>query len=149
MHSQQFFLNCHHQISVTPLRIGVQVATHLNFPFVCLVLDLQIPQSSNTFSLSATKHGKFVYTFPVPQSYPAPQITWSKDDVQLSETNRIMFSDLGNLYIGNVQVDDIGGYRSVVRNTVTRQSYSRALVSLQSVAGASICCNFIDSHIGK
>ena len=74
--------------------------------------------------------GKFNYDYPVVKSFPKPTITWTKSGGALSESQRISFSAVGNLYIGNVDVNDAGNYESKVENTVTGQSFNRGTISL-------------------
>ena len=64
------------------------------------------------------------------RSFPKPTITWTKSGSALSESQRISFSAIGNLYIGNVDVNDVGNYESKVENTVTGQSFNRGIISL-------------------
>ena len=81
-------------------------------------------------STSALEGGKFSYDYPVVKSFPKPTITWTKSGSTLSESQRISFSAIGNLYIGNVDVNDAGNYQSKVENTVTSQSFNRGTISL-------------------
>ena len=64
------------------------------------------------------------------RSFPKSTITWTKSGSALSESQRISFSAIGNLYIGNVDVNDAGNYESKVENTVTGQSFNRGIISL-------------------
>ena len=79
---------------------------------------------------SALEGGKFSYDYPVVKSFPKPTITWTKSGSALSESQRFSFSATGNLYIGNVDVNDAGNYESKVENTVTAQSFDRGTISL-------------------
>ena len=85
-------------------------------------------------SSGALQGGKFSYDYPVVKSFPKPTITWTKSGSALSESQRISFSATGNLYIGNVDVNNVGYYQSKVENTVTGQSFDRGIISL-SVTG--------------
>jgi len=79
---------------------------------------------------TALEGGKFSYDYPVVKSFPKPTITWNKSGSALSESQRFSFSATGNLYIGNVEVNDVGNYESQVKNTVTAQSFDRGTISL-------------------
>ena len=81
-------------------------------------------------SSGALQGGKFSYDYPVVKSFPKPTITWTKSGSALSESQRISFSAIGNLYIGNVDVNDASNYGSKVQNTVTGQSFNRGIISL-------------------
>ena len=85
-------------------------------------------------SSSALEGGKFSSDYPVVKSFPKPTITWTKSGSVLSDSQRISFSAIGNLYIGDVDVNDVGFYQSKVENTVTSQSFNRGTISL-SVTG--------------
>lgn len=93
--------------------------------------DLEaFPNAGAAVSSSALEGGKFSYDYPVVKSFPKPTITWTKSGSALSESQRISFSAIGNLYIGNVDVNDAGNYQSKVENTVTSQSFNRGTISL-------------------
>ena len=79
---------------------------------------------------SAPQGGKYSYDYPVVKSFPKPTITWTKYGIPLSESQRISFSAIGNLYIGNVDVNDVGTYKSKAENTVTGQSFDRGTIEL-------------------
>ena len=101
------------------------------------IADLEvIPNAGASVSTSALQGGEFIYDYPVVKSFPKPQITWRKSGSTLNENERISFSNTGNLYIGNVDVNDVGYYKSKVENTVTSQSYDRGTISL-GVTGKS------------
>ncbi|XP_078347645.1 protein sidekick-2-like isoform X2 [Oculina patagonica] len=88
------------------------------------------PNAGAAVSTSALQGGEFTYDYPMVKSFPKPQITWTKSGSTLNENERISFSNSGNLYIGNVDVNDAGNYQSKVKNTVTTQSYDRGTISL-------------------
>ena len=91
-------------------------------------------------SASALQGGKFSYDYPVVKCFPKPTITWTKSGGALSESQRISFSAIGNLYIGNVDVNDAGNYESKVENTVTGQSFNRGTISLGVTGKIQLSC---------
>lgn len=99
--------------------------------FASYFSDLEaFPNAGVSVSASALQGGKFSYDYPVVKSFPKPTITWTKSGSALSESQRISFSATGNLYIGNVDVNDAGNYESKVENTVTGQSFNRGTIAL-------------------
>lgn len=95
------------------------------------IADLEVfPNAGASVSTSALQGGDFTYDYPMVKSFPKPQITWTKSGSTLNENQRISFSNTGNLYIGNVDVNDAGNYKSNVGNSVTGQSYDRGTISL-------------------
>ena len=93
--------------------------------------DLEaFPNAGVAVSSGALQEGKFSYDYPVVKSFPKPTITWTKSGSALSESQRISFSAIGNLYIGNVDVNDADNYESTVENPVTGQSFNRGTISL-------------------
>lgn len=99
------------------------------------IADLEVtPNVDTSVSKSALQGAELTYEYPVVQSFPEPTITWTKGGSALSESERISFSTSGNLYIGNVEVNDVDRYRSTVQNTYTGQSFSRGPVVV-SVTG--------------
>ena len=53
----------------------------------------------------------------------------------MSETQRISFSKEGNLYIGNVDTQDLADYTSTVENTVAVRSFNRGPHVFLSISG--------------
>ena len=101
------------------------------FCFAPHFTDLEaFPNAGVAVSKSALQGGKFSYDYPVVKSFPKPTITWTKSGSALSESQCISFSATGNLYIGNVDVNDAGNYQSKVENTVTSQTFNRGTISL-------------------
>ena len=97
----------------------------------CYFTVLEVfPNAGASVDTSALQGGKLSYDYPVVKSFPKPTITWTKSGSALSENERISFSATGNLYIGNVDVNDAGNYQSKVENTVTGQSFNRGTISL-------------------
>ncbi|KAJ7340258.1 Roundabout 1 [Desmophyllum pertusum] len=92
------------------------------------------PNVDTSVSKSALQGAELTYEYPVVQSFPEPMITWTKGGSALSESQRISFSASGNLYIGNVEVNDVDRYRSTVQNTYTGQSFSRGPVVVSVTA---------------
>ena len=89
--------------------------------------------------------GELTYEYPVVQSFPKPTITWTKSSSSLSEMERISFSANGDIYIGNVEVNDVGSYSSKVENTFAGRSFNRGPVSV-SVTGE--CYILIQIRLG-
>ena len=104
------------------------------FPIFCpSFLDLETTPNSGSSSASAPQGGAFTFTYPEVKSFPNPRFTWRKSGRTMSETQRISFSKAGNLYIGNVDSQDLAdssGYTSTVENTVVVRSFNRGPVSL-------------------
>ena len=106
------------------------------------IADLEVfPNAGASVSTSALQGGSFTYDYPVVKSFPKPQITWTKSGSTLNENERVSFSNTGNLYIGNVDVNDAGNYKSKVENTVTSQSYDRGTISLGVTGKSSVSFN--------
>ena len=101
----------------------------------CFFAVLEVTANVDTsVSKSVYQGGELTYEYPVVESFPKPTITWTKSGSFLSETERISFSTNGNIYIGNVEVNDVGIYSSKVENTFAGQSFNRGPVFV-SVTG--------------
>lgn len=111
------------------------------FPICCpSFLDLETTPNSGSSSASALQGGTFTYSYPEVKSFPNPRFTWRKGGSTMSETQRISFSKAGNLYIGNVDIQDLAHYTSTVENSVVVRSFNRGPVSL-SVSGELLIVN--------
>lgn len=77
-----------------------------------------------------------------PYSQPTPSIHWTRNGVDLNETEpRITVLPTGNLYITDVQLDDAGDYQCIAHNDVTGARRRSAVASLTTVS-----CKFNISH---
>lgn len=94
------------------------------------------PNVDTSVSLRVLQGGEFTYEYPVIKSFPKPTITWTKSGSSMSETQRISFSTEGNIYIGNVEVNDVGNYYSRVENG--GQSFSRGPLTVSVTARGNI-----------
>nr|XP_058964313.1 protein sidekick-2-like isoform X2 [Pocillopora verrucosa] len=94
------------------------------------------PNVDTSVSLGVLQGGEFTYEYPVIKSFPKPTITWTKSGSSMSETQRISFSTEGNIYIGNVEVNDVGNYYSRVENG--GQSFSRGPLTVSVTARGNI-----------
>lgn len=103
-----------------------------DFQFLFLTVLEKTPNVDTSVSLGVLQGGEFIYEYPVIKSFPKPTITWTKSGSSMSETQRISFSTEGNIYIGNVEVNDVGNYYSRVQNG--GQSFSRGPLTV-SVTG--------------
>ena len=90
-----------------------------------LFLDLETTPNTGASNTGVSQGAGLKYKYPAVKSFPKPRFTWRKGSITMSETQRISFSAAGNLYIGNVDINDAAHYTSAVENTVTAGSFNR------------------------
>lgn len=123
---------------------SVGILAELRFALCSYLTDLEaFPNAGVSVSRTALQGGKFNYDYPVAKSFPNPTITWTKSGSALVESQRISFSASGNLYIGNVDVNDAANYQSKVENTVTGQSFNRGTISLGVTGKMHSACRLV------
>ena len=122
----------------------VGIHAELRFVLCSYFTDLEaFPNAGVSVSRNALQGGKFNYDYPVAKSFPNPTTTWTKSGSSLFESQRISFSASGNLYIGNVEVNDAANYQSKVENTVTGQSFNRGTISLGVTGKMHSACRLV------
>ena len=97
-------------------------------------IDLTVPSSSRSVTRTVRQHSGFKNTFSLTDTFPDhPKTSYSftRSGVSITENDRISISDTGNLYIANIQIADLGVYKSIVRNSVTSTQYSRPDLDIQ------------------
>ena len=117
--------------------------------------DLKVPSNVGASTASAVEGGGLVFAYPEVESYPKPTFTWTKNNNALQENQRISISAAGNLYIGNVDVDDLASYKSTVRNSVTGNYFYRGPNTISFTGWFKLfksvehLCSFTSCHLYK
>ena len=98
--------------------------------YMYLFVDLEPTPNTGGSSANAPEGGAFKFEYPEVKSFPEPTFTWRKASAVMSETQRISVSDVGNLYIANVDRYDLANYKSTVQNTFTGGSFDRGPIGV-------------------
>ena len=99
--------------------------------YMYLFVDLEPTPNTGGSSANAPEGGAFKFEYPEVKSFPEPTFTWRKASTVMSETQRISVSNVGNLYIANVDINDLANYKSTVQNTFTGGSFDRGPIGVR------------------